>query len=105
MASSNFNDFVSCPYDKTHRVLRGRLLQHLERCSRNSTIKLKICPFNEVHRFPEEKFGVRHIFILMQIIKFTLLLFRSILKNARIVQEWNYLGTRKSCQGQSQLHP
>ncbi|EDW18898.1 gametocyte-specific factor 1 homolog [Drosophila mojavensis] len=57
MASSNFNDFVSCPYDKTHNVLRGRLLQHLDRCSRNSNIELKVCPFNDVHRFPEENIG------------------------------------------------
>ncbi|TDG42131.1 hypothetical protein AWZ03_011463 [Drosophila navojoa] len=54
MASLSFNDFVSCPYDKTHNVLRGRLPQHLERCSRNSDIKLKICPFNETHRVPEK---------------------------------------------------
>ncbi|XP_023160158.1 gametocyte-specific factor 1 homolog [Drosophila hydei] len=56
-SSSSFNDFVTCPYNKGHVVLRGRLTKHLVRCSRNSdtTNKLLLCPFNANHRFNAEQ--------------------------------------------------
>lgn len=74
-SSSSFNDFVTCPYNKGHVVLRGRLTKHLVRCSRNSdtTNKLLLCPFNANHRFNAEQLKVSHIFKLLQAIQFSIL--------------------------------
>ncbi|KAH8397852.1 hypothetical protein KR222_003970 [Zaprionus bogoriensis] len=42
--------YVTCPYDKTHRILPLRLAAHLMRCARNHTSsKLVRCPFNTTH--------------------------------------------------------
>ncbi|EDW69931.1 gametocyte-specific factor 1 homolog [Drosophila virilis] len=56
-STSRFDDFVSCPYNKAHIVLRGRLTKHLVRCSRNpeNLNKLLVCPFNESHRFDAQQ--------------------------------------------------
>ncbi|XP_046868280.1 gametocyte-specific factor 1 homolog [Drosophila willistoni] len=49
----SFNDFVTCPLNKSHRLLRGRLDTHLVRCCRaldtQQKKKIVICPFNETH--------------------------------------------------------
>ncbi|KAL7734459.1 hypothetical protein ACLKA6_010786 [Drosophila palustris] len=57
--SHTFNDYVTCPYNKAHKLLRGRLAKHLDRCRRNSGIskELRICPFNKTHRYSEEEFA------------------------------------------------
>ncbi|XP_064545804.1 gametocyte-specific factor 1 homolog [Drosophila montana] len=56
-STSKFDDFVACPYNKAHIVLRGRLTKHLVRCSRNAENlnKLLTCPFNENHRFDAQQ--------------------------------------------------
>ncbi|XP_030572999.1 gametocyte-specific factor 1 homolog isoform X2 [Drosophila novamexicana] len=56
-STSKFDDFVSCPYNKAHIVLRGRLTKHLVRCSRNpeNLNKLLVCPFNESHRLDAQQ--------------------------------------------------
>ncbi|XP_062134803.1 gametocyte-specific factor 1 homolog [Drosophila sulfurigaster albostrigata] len=60
MAESNsFNDFVTCPYDKAHRVLKGRLAKHLIKCSRNLGISEEwtICPCNTTHHIKRKDFA------------------------------------------------
>lgn len=66
--SNTFDDFVRCPYNKAHKVLKGRLATHLDRCARNSgaSIELKICPFNSTHRFSAKEMPVS-VFIYMYI--------------------------------------
>ncbi|KAH8419612.1 hypothetical protein KR222_009563, partial [Zaprionus bogoriensis] len=56
-STGSFNDFVSCPYDSSHRVLRGRLTKHLERCDRNSghSKHMLVCPFNDNHRYDAQQ--------------------------------------------------
>ncbi|KAH8371977.1 hypothetical protein KR093_009560 [Drosophila rubida] len=61
MAESNsFNDFVTCPYDKSHRLLRGRLPRHLISCSRNlgNLKQWAVCPFNTTHRCEKKELAV-----------------------------------------------
>ncbi|ALC48554.1 CG32625 [Drosophila busckii] len=42
--------YITCPYDKVHRLLPQRLANHLTRCSRNHpSSKLVRCPFNSTH--------------------------------------------------------
>lgn len=42
--------YAICPYDKAHRILRGRLIGHLLRCARNHPgSKMVRCPFNSSH--------------------------------------------------------
>lgn len=59
MESDSFNDFVICPYDKSHKLLRGRLTKHLLRCGRSSgnSNRFIICPFNENHRYDKKEFA------------------------------------------------
>ncbi|EDV97609.1 gametocyte-specific factor 1 homolog [Drosophila grimshawi] len=61
MASSDsFNDFVTCPYNKAHKLIRGRLTKHLERCSRISgnSKQFLVCPYNENHRYKAEELSL-----------------------------------------------
>ncbi|KAH8261650.1 hypothetical protein KR044_012977, partial [Drosophila immigrans] len=55
--SHSFNDFVTCPYDKSHRLLRGRLPKHLISCGRNlvNSHQWVVCPFNTTHRCIKEE--------------------------------------------------
>lgn len=64
MESDSFNDFVICPYDKSHKLLRGRLTKHLLRCGRSSgnSNRFIICPFNENHRYDKKEFAVSNDF-------------------------------------------
>ncbi|XP_047022497.1 gametocyte-specific factor 1-like [Helicoverpa zea] len=48
----NDEDFVTCPYNKCHRVLKSRIQHHLIKCEKNGP-KLQICPFNATHRYPD----------------------------------------------------
>ncbi|XP_030572998.1 gametocyte-specific factor 1 homolog isoform X1 [Drosophila novamexicana] len=69
-STSKFDDFVSCPYNKAHIVLRGRLTKHLVRCSRNpeNLNKLLVCPFNESHRLDAQQLQVGKMFDLLRLI-------------------------------------
>ncbi|KRF98868.1 uncharacterized protein Dwil_GK27514 [Drosophila willistoni] len=41
---------VTCPFDKTHRLMPNRLATHLYRCARNySGVEMKRCPFDISH--------------------------------------------------------
>lgn len=55
--SNSFDDYVICPYDKSHNVLRGRLTIHLQRCARNSdkSNRFGVCPYNFNHRFDKKE--------------------------------------------------
>jgi len=62
--TTSFNDYVTCPYNKAHKLLRGRLAIHLDRCSRNSGIsnQLLVCPFNKTHRYNAKELNVSLFF-------------------------------------------
>ncbi|KAH8282076.1 hypothetical protein KR054_005344, partial [Drosophila jambulina] len=48
----NFEDYVVCPYNSTHRLMPSRLAIHLARCARNyPSLKLARCPFNATHLY------------------------------------------------------
>ncbi|XP_034481794.1 gametocyte-specific factor 1 homolog [Drosophila innubila] len=53
---TQFDELMTCPLNKAHKVLRGRLAKHLDRCMRNclDINKFKICPFNKTHRYSVE---------------------------------------------------
>ncbi len=52
------DNVVSCPYDKSHQVLRHKLSQHLVRCARqHPDARMSVCPFNSAHHVPDTKFG------------------------------------------------
>ncbi|XP_043684459.1 titin homolog isoform X1 [Vespula pensylvanica] len=45
------DDYITCPYDPSHRILKSRMSRHLMKCELNHpTIKLLTCPFNKIHR-------------------------------------------------------
>ncbi|KAH8328356.1 hypothetical protein KR067_008457, partial [Drosophila pandora] len=48
----SFHEVVICPYDRSHRVLRGRMSIHLVHCRGKDVNpdKFLICPFNSSHR-------------------------------------------------------
>ena len=44
------DDTVFCPYNRSHEVLRSKLLTHLSKCRRqHPDVDLVICPFNASH--------------------------------------------------------
>ncbi|KAH8301284.1 hypothetical protein KR018_010454 [Drosophila ironensis] len=49
---------VCCPYNKTHRMLRKKLQQHVLKCRElhKDTLELRVCPFNKSHLIPEPEF-------------------------------------------------
>ncbi|XP_043272007.1 uncharacterized protein [Venturia canescens] len=48
--STDKDDYVTCPLDKAHRILKSRLQFHMVRCLRNHTLVTKIrCPWNPLH--------------------------------------------------------
>ncbi|KAJ0169791.1 hypothetical protein K1T71_014397 [Dendrolimus kikuchii] len=51
--------FVSCPYNKVHRVPLSRLQGHIVKCQKNYP-ELKICPYNATHRYQETEIH-RHV--------------------------------------------
>ncbi|XP_026837987.1 gametocyte-specific factor 1 homolog [Drosophila erecta] len=49
-ALPNFEEYVVCPYDSSHRILPVRLTYHLTRCAKNfPSSKLVRCPYNTTH--------------------------------------------------------
>lgn len=46
--------FISCPYEKSHRVPRSRIQAHLIRCKEKKP-DYAICPYNATHRLPENQ--------------------------------------------------
>lgn len=69
ISSSDIDDdekYVTCPYDKVHRILRARLNVHLMRCARNHTgSKLVRCPFNNNHLQRSDELQVSVLSILL----------------------------------------
>lgn len=54
------SEFVKCPFDEHHRVLKTNIQKHLMRCEKNHpTIKLVQCEFNKTHKIKPEKIQVR----------------------------------------------
>uniref|UniRef100_A0A1A9WRL6 CHHC U11-48K-type domain-containing protein n=1 Tax=Glossina brevipalpis TaxID=37001 RepID=A0A1A9WRL6_9MUSC len=52
------DDFVTCPYENSHRVLRKRLARHLLKCRVTFPhVVLKKCPWNNSHLVFESEFG------------------------------------------------
>ncbi|KAH8255528.1 hypothetical protein KR038_005139, partial [Drosophila bunnanda] len=48
----HFEDYVICPYNNSHRLIRGRLGAHLSRCARSyPSSKLVRCSFNNTHLY------------------------------------------------------
>ncbi|XP_069360569.1 gametocyte-specific factor 1-like [Maniola hyperantus] len=45
-------EWVTCPYDRAHRVPVLRIQRHLVRCEARHP-PLAICPYNATHRMPE----------------------------------------------------
>lgn len=61
MASSTpgYGATVTCPYNKSHNILKERFQTHLVKCSKQyPDIKLKKCPFNSTHLILEAEFDV-----------------------------------------------
>ncbi|EDW18899.1 gametocyte-specific factor 1 homolog [Drosophila mojavensis] len=52
------NDMVCCPYNKTHKMLRKKLQQHILKCREiyKDEVELLVCPFNKAHLIPEPDF-------------------------------------------------
>ncbi|XP_035724354.1 gametocyte-specific factor 1-like [Vespa mandarinia] len=45
------DDYVTCPYDPSHRILKSRMSRHLIKCELNHpTLRLLTCPYNKIHR-------------------------------------------------------
>lgn len=54
-----YNNTVTCPYNKSHNILRERFQTHLVKCSKSyPNIILKTCPFNTTHLINESDFDV-----------------------------------------------
>ncbi|XP_030378813.1 uncharacterized protein LOC115627310 [Scaptodrosophila lebanonensis] len=55
------DDYITCPYDKTHLLRPNRIAIHLIRCAPNHpTAKMVICPFNSSHVLSVSKM-VEHV--------------------------------------------
>ncbi|KAF3424928.1 hypothetical protein E2986_02476 [Frieseomelitta varia] len=51
------DDYLTCPYDKTHRIRKSRFQLHLMKCARNYPKNAKsICIFDSSHRVNPEQF-------------------------------------------------
>lgn len=50
----NNDDWMSCPYDPSHRVPRLRIQRHILKCEKTHP-PLEICPYNYTHRHPADK--------------------------------------------------
>ncbi|XP_037032550.1 gametocyte-specific factor 1 homolog [Bradysia coprophila] len=52
-----YSAMVTCPYNKSHNILRERFQTHLVKCRKQyPNIKLKNCPFNSTHLILEAEF-------------------------------------------------
>ena len=52
----------TCPYDKSHRILKSRMQFHLVRCRKNHPAnkdQLRTCPFDAVHVVNSIEYEVR----------------------------------------------
>lgn len=54
------NDMVHCPYNKSHKMLRKKLQQHIIKCREyyKNEVELLVCPFNKAHLIPEPEYFV-----------------------------------------------
>lgn len=61
MAYNLSENFVVCPYNKSHIILRRRLPYHLIKCARTSVEvkKFTSCQYNHCHKFRRGE-GVEH---------------------------------------------
>ncbi|KAH8301145.1 hypothetical protein KR018_003813 [Drosophila ironensis] len=53
MSSHKFDDFVNCPFDKSHWVMRGRAMVHIEKCRMRQTKPIKLTPSLDKHSFQD----------------------------------------------------
>ncbi|XP_002133918.2 gametocyte-specific factor 1 homolog [Drosophila pseudoobscura] len=50
VAPSNKDDYLECPFDERHLIMRSRMTVHLVRCAPNHHGSRKVrCPFNNTH--------------------------------------------------------
>ncbi|EDX03282.1 gametocyte-specific factor 1 homolog [Drosophila simulans] len=50
--SAGPDDLVVCPYDRSHRIRRVRMANHLSRCAKSHpSVKLFTCPYNSTHLY------------------------------------------------------
>ncbi|XP_026725568.1 gametocyte-specific factor 1-like [Trichoplusia ni] len=50
----NDDDYRTCPYNTSHRILVTRFPHHLIKCQKNNP-PLIICPFNATHRYNQKE--------------------------------------------------
>lgn len=56
MATREFEEYETCPYNSSHRILRSRFQVHLTRCKKSyPDKKLSVCPFNSTHLLEESQ--------------------------------------------------
>ncbi|CAF1177921.1 unnamed protein product [Rotaria sp. Silwood1] len=50
-------EYVTCPFDSSHKVLSGNFKHHINRCSQNHPNVKKIkCLFNSTHKIVPNKY-------------------------------------------------
>ncbi|XP_076628193.1 uncharacterized protein LOC143345178 [Colletes latitarsis] len=52
-----FGDYTQCPFDKSHRIIRGRLQTHLVKCAKNYPEGIKlVCIFDASHKVDPQNY-------------------------------------------------
>ncbi|XP_044253615.1 gametocyte-specific factor 1 homolog [Tribolium madens] len=54
------DDFVSCPFNPLHRMLKVNLQHHIIKCMKNYPDYVP-CIYNAMHRFPNKEKMIEHI--------------------------------------------
>ncbi|XP_017139828.1 gametocyte-specific factor 1 isoform X3 [Drosophila miranda] len=59
VAPSSKDDYLECPFDKGHVIMRSRMTVHLVRCAPNHHGSKKVrCPFNNTHIYTISKMKI-----------------------------------------------
>nr|XP_008196538.1 PREDICTED: gametocyte-specific factor 1 homolog [Tribolium castaneum] len=57
---TSMDDFVSCPFNPQHRMLKANLQHHIIKCMKNYPDYVP-CIYNAMHRFPTKEKMIEHI--------------------------------------------
>ena len=51
--------YITCPYDKSHRIRKSRMQVHIMKCARNYPKDFKsVCIFDSSHRIDPQEYEV-----------------------------------------------
>lgn len=58
----NSDEFLICPYNKAHVLIRHRMPKHIAKCCKNYNGEpLTVCPYNAMHMVPQQKLATKTI--------------------------------------------